>query len=62
MDKLKECPWCGSADVEAYTAHAASYAPSVLCHACGRAVEAEDAVAAWNALPRKTVWIDKEKK
>ena len=19
MDKLKECPWCGSADVEAYT-------------------------------------------
>lgn len=54
--KLEPCPWCDSTHVEAFPAHAASYAPSVLCHACGRAVDAEDAVTAWNLLPRKLKW------
>lgn len=57
MDELKPCPWCGGIYVEAFPAHAASYAPSVLCHACGRAVDDEDAISAWNALPRAPQWV-----
>ena len=56
MDKLLPCPWCKSKQVEAFPAHAASYAPSVLCHMCGNAVDAEDAIAAWNAIPRQPQW------
>lgn len=57
MDELRECPWCGKSDVRYFEPHNPLHVGRVVCWSCHRQILAEDAVAAWNALPRKTKWV-----
>jgi len=57
MDELRECPWCGKSDVRYFEPYNPLRIGRVVCWRCSRQIVAENAVAAWNALPRKAGWM-----
>lgn len=60
MPEVMPCPECGSTDILTISGHISSFRWWVRCCGCGRQGSCckteEDAISAWNALPRALTW------
>ena len=60
MPEVMPCPECGSTDILTISGHISSFRWWVRCCGCGRQGSCckteEDAIAAWNKLPRAIRW------
>lgn len=60
-DELKPCPWCGhSAEMEpqGYRNEALAFCPKCSRGVTGECGDIDDAIAAWNTLPRAPKWTE----
>lgn len=64
-DELRPCPWCGHDEptVDYVSVEEVSQSWGVTCPNCERTVEGaqgekDDAIAAWNAIPRAPKWTE----
>lgn len=60
MPEVMPCPECGSTDILTISGHISSFRWWVRCCGCGRQGSCckteEDAISAWNILPRALTW------